>query len=65
MDGPWDHSYITSSHFWDFWTLLPPYVSMFLDSTKNTQKLAFSDPPPPLLVLTYYMNGPIHETMDI
>ena len=25
-----DHSYITSSHFWDFWTPLPPYVSMFL-----------------------------------
>ena len=25
-----DHSYITSSHFWDFWTSLPPYVSMFL-----------------------------------
>ena len=24
------HSYITSSHFWDFWTPLPPYVSMFL-----------------------------------
>ena len=26
----WDHSYITSSHFWDFWTPLHPYVSMFL-----------------------------------
>ena len=26
----WDHSYITSSHFWDFWTPLPTYVSMFL-----------------------------------
>ena len=25
-----DHSYITSSHFWDLWTPLPPYVSMFL-----------------------------------
>ena len=23
-------SYITSSHLWDFWTPLPPYVSMFL-----------------------------------
>ena len=25
-----DHSYLTSSHFWDFWIPLPPYVSMFL-----------------------------------
>ena len=41
-----DHSYITSSHFWDFWTPLSPYVSMFLVCTKNKQKLAFSDLPP-------------------
>ena len=38
-----DHSYITSSHFWDFWTPLRQHVF----STKNKQKLAFSDPPPP------------------
>ena len=25
-----DHSYIRSSHFWDFWTPSPPYVSMLL-----------------------------------
>ena len=44
-----DHSYITSSHFWDFWT--PPYVSMFLvlRISKNWQ---FLTPPPPLQVLT-------------
>ena len=29
-NSPRDYSYITSSHFWDFWTPLPPYVSMFL-----------------------------------
>ena len=38
-----DHSYITSSHFWDFWTPLRQHVF----STKNKQKLAFSDPPLP------------------
>ena len=45
-----DHSYITSSHFWDFWTFPPQRQHVF--STKNKQKLAFSDPPPPLQVLT-------------
>ena len=41
-----DHSYITSSHFWDFWTPSPP-LRQHVFSTKNKQKLAFSDPPSP------------------
>ena len=46
-----DHSYITSSHFWDFWTPLPPCVSMFLllRIIKNWHFLT----PLPLQVLTY------------
>ena len=46
-----DHSYITSSHFWVFLDPLPP-LRQHVFSTKNKQKLAFSDPPPPLQVLT-------------
>ena len=41
-----DHSLITSSHFWDFWTPFPPPLRQHVFSTKNKQKLAFSDPPP-------------------
>ena len=44
-----DHSYITSSHFW---APLPPPLRQHVFSTKNKQKSAFSDPPPPLQVLT-------------
>ena len=41
-----DHSYITSSHFWDFWTPLPPYVSMFL-VLKIIKNWHFLTPLPP------------------
>ena len=30
-------------------------------STENNQKLAFSDPPSPLQVLTQYMNSPLER----
>ena len=46
-----DHSYITSSHFWDFWTPLPSYVSMFL-VLRISKNWHFLTPPPPLQVLT-------------
>ena len=52
-----DHSYtyyvITFLGFMD--PPSPPTSACF--STKNKQKLAFSDPPSPLQVLTQYMNG--------
>ena len=41
-----DHSYITSSQFWGFWTPLPPYVSMFL-VLRISKNWHFLTPPPP------------------
>ena len=41
-----DHSYITSAHFWDFWTPLPRYVSMFLVLRKS-KNWHFLTPSPP------------------
>ena len=41
-----DHSYITSSHFWDFGTPLPPYVSMFL-VLRISKNWPFLNPLPP------------------
>ena len=41
-----DHSYITSSHFLDFWTPLPPYVSMFL-VLRISKNWPFLTPLPP------------------
>ena len=37
----------------------PPPLRNHVFSTENNQKLAFSEPPPPLQVITSYMNGPI------
>ena len=48
---PGDHSYITSLHFCDFWTPLPPYVSMFL-VLRISKNWHFLTPPLPLPVLT-------------
>ena len=36
----------------------PSPLSNHVFSTENNRKLTFSDPPPPLQVITEYMNGP-------